>query len=69
MRFTVLRSKDDSCQICDKQNKPSISKLHAYNTSMRNSKFNVSDASTLFFPDLSRAQNMVRVIEGKIIWK
>ena len=28
------------------------------------SKFNVSDASTLFFPDLS-TQNMVRVIGGK----
>ena len=24
MRFTVLRSKDDSCQICDNQHKPSI---------------------------------------------
>ena len=24
MRFTVLRSKDDSCQICDKQHKPSM---------------------------------------------
>ena len=24
---------------------------------------------TLFFPDFLRAQNMVRVIEGKIIWK
>ena len=24
MRFTVLRTKDDSCQICDKLHKPSI---------------------------------------------
>ena len=29
-------------------------------------KFNVPDFSTRFFPDLSRAHNMVRVIEGKI---
>ena len=34
---------------------------------MGNSKFNVSDASTLFFSfDFLRAQNMVRVIESKI---
>ena len=30
-------------------------------------KFDVSDFSTLFFPDFSRAYNMVRVIEGKIV--
>ena len=30
-------------------------------------KFNVSDASALLFPDFLRAQNMARVIEGKII--
>ena len=31
-------------------------------------KFNVSDFSTrFFFPDLSHAYNMVRVIKGKII--
>ena len=32
-------------------------------------KFNVLDFSTerFFFPDFSRAYNMVRVIEGKII--
>ena len=37
--------------------------------SMGNSKFNVWDASMLdcfFFPRLLQAQNMVRVIEGKI---
>ena len=34
---------------------------------MGNSKFNVSDASALFFSfDFLRAQNMVRVIESKI---
>ena len=62
MRFTVLRSKAVSRKIVTNNNK-----LYAYNTSMGNSKFNVSDASTLFFPDFLRAQNMVRVIEGKII--
>ena len=31
------------------------------------SKYNVSDARTLFFPDFLRALKMVRVIEGKII--
>ena len=31
-------------------------------------KFNVSDFSTrFFFPDLSHGDNMVRVIEGKIV--
>ena len=30
-------------------------------------KFNVSDFSTRFFLDLSRAYNKVRVIEGKIV--
>ena len=30
-------------------------------------KFNVSDFSTRFFPDLSLAYNKVRVIEGKIV--
>ena len=29
---------------------------------MGNSKFNVSDANRVFFPDFLRAQNMVRVI-------
>ena len=32
-------------------------------------KFNVSDFSTRFFPYLSRAYNMVRVIDGKILEK
>ena len=37
----------------------SSSKLYAYNASMGNSKFNVSDASRLFFSrDFLRAQNM-----------
>ena len=36
---------------------------------MGNSKFSVSGASTLLFPDFLRAQNMVRVTEGKITVK
>ena len=50
------------------------SKLYAYNTSMRNSKFNVWDASRLFFPDFKEGkiikkwsegkQKLLRVIEG-----
>ena len=36
---------------------------------MGNSKFNVSDASSrLSFPDFLRAQNMVRVTEGKVTY-
>ena len=47
----------------------STSKLYSYNTSIGNPKFNVSDASRRLFSRLLilRAQNMVRVIEGKII--
>ena len=37
---------------------------------MGNSKFNVSDDTTLFFPAFLSAQNMVRSIGGKIVyWK
>ena len=36
---------------------------------MGNLKFNVSDASTLFFPDFLRAQNILRVIKGKILYR
>ena len=40
----------------------------AYNTSKRNSKFNVSDASALFFfSHFLSAQNMVLVVECEII--
>ena len=45
MRFTVLRSKAVSRKIVTNNNK-----LYAYNTSMGNSKFNVSDAIRLFPP-------------------
>ena len=45
------------------------SKLYVYNTSMGNSKFNVSNASKLLFPDFLIAKNMVRVIGRKIIYK
>ena len=46
-----------------------ISLHYAYNMSMGNSKFNVSDASSLYIAYFLRAQNMVQVIEGKIIYK
>ena len=43
-------------------------KLYSYNTSIGNPKFNVLNARRRrFSPDFLRAQNMVRVIEGKII--
>ena len=45
------------------------SKLYVYNTSMGNSKFNVSNASKLLFPDFLIAKNMVPVIGSKIIYK
>ena len=45
------------------------SKLYAYNMSMGNSKFNVSEASKLLFPDFLTAKNMARVIGSKIIQK
>ena len=38
----------------------------AHNMSMGNSKFNVSDAITLFFPYFLKAKNMVQVIESRI---
>ena len=67
MRFTVLGNKAVSREICDKQHQPPHdSKLYAYNTSMGNSNFNIWDASRLF-SRLLRAQNLVRVIEGKIV--
>ena len=40
----------------------------SYNKSMQNSKFKVLDASKLFFfPWLLNAQNMVQVINGKVL--
>ena len=45
------------------------SKLYAHNTSMGNSKFNVSDATTLFFLDFLSAQNMFRTIGCKTVQK
>ena len=61
MRFTVLRSKAVHVRFVTN------SKLYAYNTLIGNSKFNVLDASTLFFPDFLSALNIVRIIGGKIV--
>ena len=46
----------------------STSKLYSYNTSIGNPKMFRTPVDG-FFPDLLRAQNFVRVIEGKIILK
>ena len=66
MRFTILRSKAVSCYIFYKQHKPP---LVNYMPTTRQWKIQNSMFRTpvLCFPDFSRAQNMVRVIEGKII--
>ena len=44
----------------------STSKLYAYNTSLGNSKTNVSDAKYTVFPDFLRAQNMVQLSTEKL---
>ena len=76
MRFTVLRLvKLFHVRFVTTNISLHYSKLYAYNTSMgSDSKFNVLDASTLFFLFFFffvflKAQNTVRVIEGKIIEK
>ena len=74
MRFTVLRLvKLFHVRFVTTNISLHYSKLYAYNTSMgSDSKFNVLDASTLFFFFFFvflKAQNTVRVIEGKIIEK
>ena len=52
MRFTILRSKAVSCYIFYKQHKPPLVNYMPTTRQwkIQNSKFNVSDASTLFFP-------------------
>ena len=67
MRFTVLRSNAVSREICDKQHQPPI--VNYMPTTRRweiqNSMFGTP--VDCFFPRRLRAQNMVRVNEGKII--
>ena len=67
MRFVVLRSKAASHYICDKQNQPPLvnSMPTTRQREIQNSMFRTS--VDCFFPDFLRAQNMVQVIEGKII--
>ena len=69
MRFTVLRSKAVPCQICDKQHhSPLVNYVPPTRQwEIQNSMFR-TPVDCLFFR-LSRAPNMVRVIEGKIIYK
>ena len=66
MRFTVLRSKAVSHEICDKQHQPPIVNYMPTTRQweIQNSMFGTP---VDFFSRLLRAQNMVRVIEGKII--
>ena len=67
MRCTVLRSKTVTHELSDKQHQLLIVNYMSTARQKGNSKFNVWDASRLFFSRLLRAQNMVRVIVGKII--
>ena len=66
MLCTVLRSKAVSRWICDKQHQPPIVN---YMPTTRQWEIQNSMFGTRvdFFPRLLRAQNMVRVIDGKII--
>ena len=65
MRFTVLSRKAASRALaCDNQHQLPLV-IISYTPTTPN--FNVSEASIRLFPDFLRAQNMVRVIEGKII--
>ena len=66
MRFTVLRSKAVSPQTCDKQHQPP---LVNYMPTTLQWEFKIQcfrRQQTGFFPTFW-AQNMVRVVEGKII--
>ena len=67
MRFTVLRRKLSCFTVaCDNQRQPP---LVNYTPTTRQWEIQNSVFRTLedgFFPDFLRAQNMVRVIEGKI---
>ena len=71
MSFTVLSAV--SRQICDKQPSASNSKSSKLKTILRlrhvNGKFKIQrlGRQQTFFPQLLRDQNMVRVIEGKIM--
>ena len=71
MPITVLRSNSEVklFRVRFVTTSASTSKLYAYNPSIGNSKFKVSDASILFLSDFLRAQNMVRVIESKKLYR
>ena len=72
MRFPVLSSKAVSRQICDKQHQPPLvnymarARFRSRQWEIQNSMFR-TPGSLFFFSDVLRAQNMVRVFEGKII--
>ena len=66
MLFTVLRRKAVHVRFCDKQNQSPLGLQHV------NGKFKIQFfghfANTPFLIDFLSAQNMVRVIKGKIIY-
>ena len=68
MRFTILRSKAVAREICDKQHQPPIVNYMPTTRQweIQNSLSRTPEDCFFFYRPL-RAQNMVRVIEGKII--
>ena len=69
MRFTVLRSKAVSRWICDKQHQPPLVNYNMPTTrqwEIQNSMFRTPEDFSSRRLKVLRAQNMVRVIEGKI---
>ena len=68
MHCTVLRSKTVSCELSDKQHHPPIVNYMptALQWAIQNSTL-IGTPVDCFFSRFLRAQNMLRVIEGKII--
>ena len=69
MRFTGVRRNYCFMLACDNQYQPP---LINYNPTTRHDQWEIQNSMFQtpldgFFPDFLRAQNMVRVIEGKII--
>ena len=68
MRFTVMRSKAVSCLICDKQYQSPLENYMS-TTHQWDFKMQCFECQYTGFCRLLSAQNMVRVNDGKIIWK
>ena len=75
MRFTVLSSKAVSCYLCDKQHQPSLVNYMPTTDQWEIQNCFARQYTVLFvclfvfFPDFLSVQKMVRVIEGKFVWK